>query len=68
MLVDGARLDADWAYQGDMATVITGLTYIRYWQPGGAMVRRLAPIPSRDPVAEQLCTDEMENEGLTVGP
>lgn len=67
MLVDGARLNADWAYLGDMATVINGLTYIRYYDMSGAMVRRLAPVPSRDSVAEKLCTKAMELEGLTLG-
>jgi hypothetical protein len=68
MLVDGARLNADWAYLGDMATVINGLTYIRYYDMSGAMVRRLAPVPSRDSVAEKLCVKAMELEGLTLGP
>jgi hypothetical protein len=55
LLVDGPRLDADWAFKGTMATVIRGLTYIRYEAEGGAMVRRLAPPPSRDARAEFLC-------------
>ena len=38
-----------------MATVIRGLTYIRYEAEGGAMVRRLAPPPSRTARAEELC-------------
>jgi hypothetical protein len=67
MLVDGARLNADWAYLGDMATVINGLTYIRYYDMSGAMVRRLAPVPSRDPVSEKLCATAMEQEGLSLG-
>lgn len=66
-LVDGARLSADWAYLGDMATVINGLTYIRYYDESGAMVRRLAPVPSRDSVAEKLCAKAMALEGLTLG-
>jgi hypothetical protein len=67
-LVDGARLNADWAYLGDMATVINGLTYIRYYDLSGAMVRRLAPVPSRDPLAEKLCAKAMATEGLSPGP
>lgn len=66
LLVDGSRLVADWAYLGDMATVINGLTYVRYYDMSGAMVRRLAPVPSRDPVAEELCARTMAQEGLSV--
>ena len=57
LIVDEARLNADWAFQGSMATVIRGLTYVRYEAEGGAMVRRLSPLPSRDPAAEQLCAE-----------
>jgi hypothetical protein len=66
-LVDGARLNADWAYLGDMATVINGLTYIRFYDVSGAMVRRLSPVPSRDPIAEKLCAKAMAAEGLSLG-
>jgi hypothetical protein len=55
LIVDESRLDADWAFRGSMATVIRGLTYIRFDADGGAMVRRLAPAPSRTARAEQLC-------------
>ena len=55
LIVDESRLDATWAFRGSMATVIRGLTYIRYEADGGAMVRRLAPAPSRTVAAEQLC-------------
>jgi hypothetical protein len=57
LIVDESRLNADWAFQGSMATVIRGLTYVRYEAEGGAMVRRLSPLPSRDPAAEQLCAE-----------
>ena len=57
VLVDDQRLDATWAYRGPMATVIRGLTYIRYYDEGGAMARRLAPPPSRAPGAEQICAE-----------
>jgi len=57
LIVDEARLNADWAFQGSMATVIRALTYVRYEAEGGAMVRRLSPLPSRDPGAEQLCAE-----------
>ena len=67
MLVDGARLSADWAYEGEMAQVIDGLTYIRFYDfDSGAMVRRLAPGPSRDPAAERICANAMEREGITI--
>ena len=55
LLVDEQRLNGEWAYKGAMATVIRGLTYIRYYVDGGAMVRRLAPPPSRSVLAEQIC-------------
>ena len=55
LLVDRPRLIADWAFQGTMATVIQGLTYVRYQVDGGAMVRRLSPVASRDPRAESIC-------------
>ena len=34
LIVDEARLNADWAFQGSMATVIRGLTYVRYEAEG----------------------------------
>jgi hypothetical protein len=55
LLVDEARLGADWAFQGSMATVIRGMTYVRYETEGGAQLRRLAPAPSRTARAEELC-------------
>lgn len=55
ILVDGQRLDATWAFRGSMATVIRGLTYVRYYDESGAMARRLAPPPSRTAGVEQLC-------------
>ena len=55
LIVDETRLEANWAFSGSMATVIRGLTYIRYEVEGGAMVRRLAPPPSRSARAEELC-------------
>jgi hypothetical protein len=55
LIVDESRLNADWAFSGSMATVIRGLTYVRYEADGGAMVRRLAPAPSRTARAEELC-------------
>lgn len=67
MLVDGARLSADWAYLGEMADVIDGLTYIRYYDlDSGAMVRRLKPSPSRDPEAERICENAMDREGISL--
>jgi hypothetical protein len=59
LVVDESRLDADWAFQGPMATVIEGMTYVRLQVEGGAQVRKLAPIPSRNPVAERICADAM---------
>lgn len=68
MLVDGARMNASWAYQGDMAKVIEGLTYIRFYDfDSGAMVRRLKPSPSRDPEAERICANAERLEGLATG-
>jgi hypothetical protein len=55
LIVDEARLDADWAFQGSMATVIRGMTYVRYETEGGAQVRRLSPPVSRTARAAELC-------------
>jgi hypothetical protein len=67
MLVDGARLSADWAYLGEMADVINGLTYMRFYDfDSGSMVRRLKPSPSRDPMAERICANAMEREGISL--
>ena len=66
LLVDRSRLGADWAFAGPMATVIEGLTYIRYEAEGGAMVRRLAPIPSREPAAEHMCDTALSAPAGTV--
>ena len=66
LLVDRSRLLADWAFAGPMAIVIEGMTYIRYEAEGGAMVRRLAPIPARDPVAEQICDTVLSSPAGTV--
>lgn len=59
LLVDEARLEADWAFLGSMATVIEGMTYVRLGVEGGAQVRRIKPIPSRDPKAEEICATAM---------
>jgi hypothetical protein len=68
LIVDRARLRADWAYEGEMADVMLGMTYNvdPDWVPGNAMVRRPAFAPDRDPQAEQLCIRAMEEEGLRV--
>jgi hypothetical protein len=66
LLVDRSRLRADWAFAGPMATVIEGLTYIRYEAEGGAMVRRLAPVPGRDPAAELICDTALSSPAGTV--
>jgi hypothetical protein len=55
LVLDKARLNADWAYKGPMAEVILGLTYLQYRGADDAQVRRLAPAPSRHPAAEQIC-------------
>ena len=59
LLVDDSRLTADWAFAGSMATVIEGMTYVRFEAEGGAMVRRLMPLPSRDPRAEAICASAL---------
>lgn len=65
LIVDTARLNADWAFQGSMATVIKGMTYVRYETEGGAQVRRLSPPASRTARAEELCA--MAQTGRVVG-
>jgi hypothetical protein len=70
LIVDESRLNADWAYKGAMATVIRGMTYVRYEVEGGAMVRRLSPPPSRTVEAEQICaaaqTGRINDADVTV--
>jgi len=73
VLVDESRLEADWAYLGPMADVITGLTYVQFQSLSGSQVRRLAPLPARDPFAEQTCAAAMTgqplpNRSITVVP
>ncbi len=67
LIVDDARLWADWAYVGPMADVMTGLTYEQYRSPSGSVVRRLAPTPSRNPRIERLCAQEMEKAHHAAG-
>jgi hypothetical protein len=64
VLVDESRLKADWAYLGPMADVINGMTYVQYDTLGGAQVRRLSPLPSRDPRAEQICDAAMTGQPI----
>jgi hypothetical protein len=59
IVLDDARLKADWAYAGPMAQVIYGMTYIQYSADGGAQVRRVSPSPARQPAAEQICAAAM---------
>lgn len=62
LIVDEARLDADWAYKGSMASVIRGMTYVRFEAEGGAMVRGVSPLPSRTVRAEQLCAQALTGQ------
>jgi hypothetical protein len=66
LIVDRARLRADWAYKGDMATVMLGLTRDAEpdWPAGRALVRRLAPISKRDQDAVDICSEAMVREGF----
>ena len=66
LLVDRSRLRADWAFAGSMTQVIEGMTYIRYEAEGGAMVRRLAPVPGRDPAVELICDTVLSSPFGTV--
>lgn len=67
LILDTQRIRANWAFAGAMADVMTGLTYEVYKADGGAVVRRVAPAPSRNPKAVRVC--EAEAEGApTVNP
>lgn len=55
IVLDDARLKADWAYQGPMAEVIYGMTYVQFSGDAGAQVRRVTPLPGRHAAAEQIC-------------
>ncbi|MDQ2682681.1 MAG: hypothetical protein M3Y37_04065 [Chloroflexota bacterium] len=68
LVVDESRLNADWAFRGSMATVIRGMTYVRYEVDGGAQLRRLAPVASRTARAEELCAQAQTGEVLGAGP
>jgi hypothetical protein len=68
VLVDESRLEADWAYLGPMADVIVGMTYEQFDTLGGAQVRRLAPLPARDPFAEKTCSAAMTGQPLPTRP
>lgn len=68
LIVDEARLNADWAFRGSMATVIQGMTYVRYDAEGGAQVRRLSPPASRLPRAEELCAQAQTGQVVGAEP
>jgi hypothetical protein len=55
LVVDADRLRGSWAYGGDMARVMLGLTYQQYHGAGGVVVLRVAPGPARDANAERIC-------------
>jgi hypothetical protein len=59
MIIDKQRLNAAWAYGGEMAAVIRGLTYEAYRGPGDSYVMRVRPTPSRDARAERICEAAM---------
>jgi hypothetical protein len=66
LIVDTGRLRSEWAYAGEMADVMIGLTVHdrSEWRGGQAQVRRLAPEDDRDPAALAICRDAMAREGL----
>jgi hypothetical protein len=68
VVIDASRLEADWAYLGPMADVITGLTYVQYYDESGSQVRRLAPLPARDPFAESICSAAQTGQPLPTRP
>jgi hypothetical protein len=55
LIIDDLRLRAAWAYGGEMAAVIRGLTYEAYRGQGDSLVMRVRPAPSRDARAERIC-------------
>jgi len=68
VVIDETRLVADWAYLGPMSDVITGLTYVQHHDMSGSQVRRLAPLPARDPFAESICAAAMTGQPLPTRP
>ena len=68
VVIDASRLEADWAYLGPMADVITGLTYLQHYDESGSQVRRLAPLPARDPYAESICAAAQTGQPLPTRP
>jgi hypothetical protein len=59
LIIDKQRLDAPWAYAGELKAVIRGLTYEAYRGPGDSLVMRVKPLPSRSSNAERLCRRNM---------
>jgi hypothetical protein len=66
LIVDGFRLGRDWAYEGEMAEVIVGLTrkVDPDWPSGIAMVRQRAPMSRIDPEVLAICSEAMVREGF----
>jgi hypothetical protein len=66
LIVDGFRLGRDWAYEGEMAEVMVGLTrkVDPNWPTGIAMVRKRAPDSRIDPAVLAICSEALVREGL----
>lgn len=58
IVIDEARIWGPWAYRGQMAEVLLGMTHGVYRAPGGALVRRVAPPALRVPQAEAICSSQ----------
>jgi hypothetical protein len=68
IVVDETRLVSPRTYGGGMERVILGMTYGLYRAPGGALVRRVAPLADQIPSARQTCTDDVGAQLITVEP
>lgn len=55
VVVDDGRLDADWGYRGDAATVLRGTTVRVLDAVGGAFVARAAPAAEWSSAAMEVC-------------
>ena len=66
LIVDGFRLGRSWAYEGEMAEVMVGLTrkVDPDWPTGIAMVRTRAPYSKIDPGVLAICSEARVREGL----
>lgn len=63
VVADDGRLDAEWGYRGDAATVLRGATVRVLDAAGGAFVARAAPAADWSPAAREVCQPAVGTTG-----